>query len=309
MSDIPKKPDVAIVGAGPAGLSAALWCDELGLELVLLEMENEPGGQLLWTYNKIENYLGFTASNGEEIRDRFIDQVSRRDIRPVCGVGVSAVSFDPLELNLTDGSLIKPNALIIATGVRRNIPELPGIERFKGRGLIESGKRDKALAKDKTAIVVGGGDAAFENALILSQTAKKVFLIHRREGFRARQEFIQAVNDHDQIEILTNTEVSSLNGNESLESVSIASTKSRDRSDLAAELVIFRLGVKPNSEVFGPGLELDRRGYIRTDSTCRTNLPGVYAAGDVANPLSPTISSAAGMGSTAAKSIYSWLKG
>ncbi|QQS42728.1 MAG: FAD-dependent oxidoreductase [Acidobacteriota bacterium] len=301
----PLRTDVAIVGAGPAGLSAALWCDELGLDALVLEAGREPGGQLLWTYNSIENYLGFEAADGREARDRFVDQIRRRglNIRPESVA--ASVALRPLRVGLSKGETIEPRAVIIATGVRRNEPDLENLEHFRGRGILESGKRDKDLAIGKTVMVVGGGDAAFENALILAGTADKVFLVHRRETFRARQEFTDAVRDNSKIEIITNSEVARLEGDGGLESVTL--TGDGQERGLSVGALIFRIGVRPNSELVQHLVATDSRGYIRIDSSCRTDQEGIYAVGDVANPVSPTISSASGMGATAAKAVFSWL--
>ncbi|HUF02626.1 MAG TPA: FAD-dependent oxidoreductase [Aridibacter sp.] len=303
----PLQTDVAVIGAGPAGLSAALWCDELGLDSLVFEADEEPGGQLLWTHNAVENYLGVEARNGREVRDRFVSQVAKRGLRIDLGSRAASVGIDPLSLRLEDGESIEPRALIFATGVRRNEPELEGLEKFRGCGILESGKRDKRLAEGKTAMVVGGGDAALENAIILSETADKVYLVHRRGSFRARPEFTEAVDAENKIEIITNAEVTALEGADSLESVTVTDVGSGSTQDIAVRALIFRIGVRPNSELVRDLVATDSRGYVRIDSTCRTDVEGIYAVGDVANPISPTISSAAGMGATAAKAVLSWL--
>lgn len=301
----PLKTDVAIIGAGPAGLSAALWCDELGLDCLVFEAHEEPGGQLLWTHNAIENYLGFEASNGREARDRFLTQVSKRGLKIRSRDLVASVETGPLELRLATGEKIGPRALIVATGVRRNEPELENLDRFRGRGILESGKRDKELARGRAAMVVGGGDAAFENALILSKTADKVFLVHRRDSFKARPEFTEAVRADDKIEIITNARVAGLEGSDRLESVTLEGAGSNRSIQIQA--LIFRIGVLPNSELVKDLVATDPRGYIEIDSACRTDVEGIFAVGDVANPVSPTISTAAGMGATAAKAVFSWI--
>lgn len=301
----PLKTDVAIIGAGPAGLSAALWCDELGLDCLIFEANEEPGGQLLWTHNTIENYLGFEAGNGRQARDRFVSQVSKRGLEIRSGRRVDSIAAEPLSLQLSEGESVRPRALIIATGVRRNEPELENLDCFRGRGILESGKRDKDLAKGKTAMVVGGGDAAFENALILSDTADKVFLVHRRDKFTARSEFIEAVHAEEKIEIITNSEVTGVEGSGHLEFVTLKGPGSE--RTVAVEALIFRIGVRPNSEIVRGLVATDPRGYVKIDSTCRTTVEGIFAVGDVANPVSPTISSAAGMGATAAKAVFSWI--
>jgi thioredoxin reductase (NADPH) len=168
-----------------------------------------------------------------------------------------------------------------------------------------SGKLQAKEALGKTAIVVGGGDAAFENALILSEFAKQVFLIHRRSEFSARPEFIEKVVAAARIDILTDSVVTGLEGKESLRTIKIHNPAKNETRRIAAEIMIIRIGVVPNTELLSETLAVDERGYVQIDSNCRTSVDSIYAVGDVANPHAPTISSAVGMGATAVKSISS----
>lgn len=299
--------DVVIIGSGPAGLSAGLWCDELGLSYVILEAGAEAGGQLLWTHNAIDNYLGLSASNGREMRDLLLGQIGRRN--PDIRYGSRVVELDPETLTamLDDGGAFTGRAVVTATGVRRSDPGVPGIEKFKGNGIIESGKRDKALAIGKTAVVVGGGDAAFENALILSEVAERVFLVHRRDEFRARSEFVEEVSGSSIVELLPNTVVTGVSGDDVLREVTVRGTTDGTERQIPAEILIFRIGVLPNTGLLSGKADLDERGYVAVDTRCRTTAEGIWAVGDMANPSSPTISTAAGMGSTAVKDLHSWL--
>lgn len=297
-----------IIGSGPGGLSAALWCDELGIDHLVLESRSEPGGQLLWTHNEIDNYLGLPAANGRELLDHFLKQARRRNLR--FRFGSRVVSFEPKQrrIQLEEGPDVIADAVVIATGISRRVPEAEGFERFGGKGVLESGKRDRHLASGKDAVVVGGGDAAFENALILSETAASVTLVHRRVQFTAREEFREPVLNHPKIYVRTGCVVSALGGDESLETVTLTDTETGLTEVIPADAIVFRIGVRPNSEIFKPVVETDPSGYIHVRYDCSTSVPGVYAVGDVANPVSPTVATAAGMGATAAKSMYSWLK-
>ncbi|HLM01310.1 MAG TPA: FAD-dependent oxidoreductase, partial [Pyrinomonadaceae bacterium] len=196
-------------------------------------------------------------------------------------------------------------ALIIATGIRRRKLNVPGEAELKGKGILESGKRDAEKAKEKNVCVVGGGDAALENALILAKTARRVTLVHRRKDFRARSEFLEKAWRNPSIEILTGAAVTKILGREKVEAVEI---KNNNKVFiLPVEAVLIRAGVEPNTEIFRGKLELDENGYIKIDSLCRTSAEKVFAVGDAANPFAPTVSSAVGMGATAAKVILSKL--
>jgi thioredoxin reductase (NADPH) len=185
--------DVIIVGGGAAGLSAALWCDDLGLNSLLIETSAELGGQLLWTYNQIENHLGATAKSGREMRDVFTKQIEKRKFRLKLSSEICEVNLEKKSVTLKNSERFTAKSIIIATGIKRRDLKVEGEEKFRNKGIIESGKRDKNFVKDKNAAVIGGGDAAFENALILAEAAKSVTLIYRGKNFRARNEFIERV--------------------------------------------------------------------------------------------------------------------
>lgn len=294
--------DIVIIGCGPAGLSGLLWASELGLSAVTLESNTEPGGQLLKTFNKINNHLGTQAANGHELRDVFLGQVSdRADIRT--GISVASVQADRQKIHTKDGFSYSYRSLVIATGVRRRKLDVPGEVRFQGQGILQSGKLEGEKAKGKNAVVVGGGDAAFENALILSDYAAHVSLIHRRSDFSAREEFIEAVNAKPNIEIHRNTVVTGIAGNKTVESVAARNIDNGRESKFDTGIVVIRIGVVPNSELVSGICETDERGYISVDANGLTSAENIFAAGDVANPNSPTISTAIGMASTAVKTI------
>jgi thioredoxin reductase (NADPH) len=310
--------DVIIIGGGAAGLSAGLWCDELGLSALLLEKRAEFGGQLLRVYNKIENHLGARAENGRQLRDLFVRQTEKRRFAKYLQAEVSNVDTENKIVVLQNGDGFSAKALIVATGVRRRKLGVKGEDFFIGKGIIESGKKDGDSVVGKTVLVVGGGDAALENALILAETARRVFLVHRRKNFRARKDFLEKVLRNTKIEIFTEFVVQQITGGEPInkmekvekvEKVEIQNLKNGESQNLSVEAVLIRIGVEPNTENFREKLELDAGGYIKIDGKCETSAKGVYAVGDVANPLAPTVSSAVGTGATAAKAIFALLNG
>lgn len=296
--------DVIIIGGGAAGMSAALWCDELGLKSLLLEKNIEPGGQLLYVFNPIKNHLGADAKNGLELQKIFLKQIEQRKFTLYAQAAVVEINAEKRFVILESGENIKWRFLIIATGVRRRKLGAQGEEKFTRKGIIESGKRDAKLVKNKKTAIVGGGDAALENALILAETASAVTVIHRRKEFRARAEFLAEVRKNPKIKILTETTVTKFIGDEKLESLELKNSQTKEIFTLPVEAVLLRIGVEANTEIFRGKVDLDERGYVRVNNKCETSAKNIFAVGDAANPVSPTVSSAVGMGATAAKVIY-----
>jgi thioredoxin reductase (NADPH) len=298
--------DAIIIGGGVAGLSAGYWCAELGLKVLVLEKSGELGGQLLNVYNPIHNHLGATAENGRELRDLIARQIENSHIEIRTGAEARSVDLAGKKIELADGSTLEARNLIIATGVRRRKLSVAGEEEFAGRGVLISGARDKEAARDLDVCIIGGGDAAFENALILAEFAKSVTLVHRSSDFRARKEFTGRVEQDPKIKIITNAIVTGIEGNENsenVEAVKILDKVSGQTFTIPAQAVLVRIGVEPNTELFAGQLELDERRYISVNSKCETSADRVYAVGDAANPDSTTVSTAAGTGATAANVI------
>lgn len=292
---------IIIIGGGPAGLSAGLWSAELGLEAILLESADELGGQLLWTYNSIKNHLGIEAENGRELQNIFLKQIEYRRFEIKRSCQVIEIDVQNKRVKLSDNRYLSADCLVIATGIRRRSLGVENEEKFKGHGILNSGKRDGEKVRGKKVCVVGGGDAALENALILSELAEHVTLIHRRKEFRARPEFVDKVRQNDKIDIFTETSVTKIYGDEHLEGLELNrnSTIFRHQTDF----LLLRLGVEPNTELLRGQINLDKNGYCQIDANCETNIKNVYVIGDAASPFSPTISSAVGMGATAIKNF------
>ncbi len=295
--------DVIIIGAGPAGLSAALWCDDLGLDALVLEQSIEIGGQLLSVHNPVENYLGARASNGRELRDRFAAQVEDAEFDLWTEVEIESVDLSAKRIQLRSGEDLRAISIIIATGVRRKKLNVPGETEFEGRGMIESGARDRTLFAGKDVCVVGGGDAAAENALQLAEVCATVTLVHRGEKLRARREFTEKLRGEHCITVFTRARVSRIMGSERVEAVEIEREGALKPFQVAVSGVLVRIGVEPNSELFREQLPTNEQGYIIVNSEQETSVENVFAVGDVSNPLAPTISGAAGAGATAAKVI------
>ncbi|HXM50823.1 MAG TPA: FAD-dependent oxidoreductase [Pyrinomonadaceae bacterium] len=299
--------DVLIIGAGPAGLSAARWCDELGLDTLVLEQNEEVGGQLLSIHNPIANYLGLHAANGRELRDRSVEQTKECDFDLWTKVEIEGIDLKAKRVLLRSGEDIKAIAIIIATGLRRRKLGIPGEDEFVGRGMIES-SADRQEFAGKDVCVVGGGDAAAENALLLAEVCPTVTLVHRGKKLRARREFAEQLRTNHCITVFSESVVHRIIGHERVEAVEIERVGAIKPFQMAVQGVIVRIGFEPNTELFRDQLEMDDRGYLLINGVQETSAENVFAIGDAANPLSPTISGAVGAGATAAKVLASRLQ-
>lgn len=295
--------DVIIIGAGPAGLAAALWCDELGLDTLVLEQHSEVGGQLLSVYNRIENHLGARARDGREMRDLFMEQVRDAEFDLWTDVEIETIDLKSKRLALRSGEELHSISLIIATGVRRRRLGLPGEIALLGRGVMESATRERDGFAGKDVCVVGGGDAAAENALLLAEVCPTVTLVHRGKNLRARPEFIERLRGEHCITVFKEATLRRIIGESEVEGVEIMRDGALKSFQMAVQGLIVRIGVEPNTELFREQLHVDERGYVVTTGEQETSVGNVFAVGDVSNPLAPTISGAVGAGATAAKVI------
>lgn len=313
------KYDVIIIGAGVAGLSAALWCNDLKLSCYILEYRVVIGGQLNWIFNPITNHLGgIEAKNGRELRELMEKKFYARNVEITHDAAITEVDLragrvtfyeSGYDVDVTEQAA----SIIIATGTRRRQLNAKGESEFRGRGVYDSGTGEKNLIAGKRAVVIGGGDAAAENALLLAEVCPHVALIHRGQSLRARAEFIERLAQTSNIEVLLNTVVTEICGEDKISNqresretsyVKSVSVKTPDKeTSVDAEAVLVRIGYQPNTEHFEGQLALDEQGYIKINSEHETSIQNVFAIGDVSNPLAPTISGAIGAGATVAKVI------
>ncbi|QYO66672.1 NAD(P)/FAD-dependent oxidoreductase [Leptolyngbya sp. 7M] len=302
-----KTQKIIVVGGGVAGLSAAIWLRDLGLECIVVERASETGGQLHRIYNDITNYPGIKGISGAEFAKILHEQASS------FGVSfekdeVRSISIERSQVDLRSGNVVEYDALVIATGVRRRKLGVEGEIEFEGKGILESGAKDPAAVVGKTVVIVGGGDAAVENAAILAGFAQKVVIIHRGSELRARSPIIKTALNCENVEVRINTTVTRFVGDESLRGVLIRDVEDGSEALIGAQNALIRIGVAPNTEPFSEFVKLDMDGYVEVDRECKTSTEGIYAVGDVAFKVSPTIATAVGTGSTAAKSIHAWIQ-
>jgi thioredoxin reductase (NADPH) len=295
--------DVVIIGAGPAGLSAALWCEELGLDTVVLEQKDAPGGQLHSIYGRVENYPGVHANNGREFFERFAAGIDDSEFDLWTEVEIDSVDLNAKRIALKSGEQLQSIAIIIATGVRRRHLGIPGEREFAGRGIIESPSRDRQQFAGKDVCVIGGGDAAVENALLLADVCPTVTLVHRRKALKARANLSSQLQGNHCITVFPESEVTRILGGDEVEAVEIRRKDAIKPFQMAVRGVAIRIGVEPCTDLFREQIQLDNEGYVAVSSRHETSVANAFAIGDVSNPLAPTIAGAAGSGATAAKVI------
>jgi thioredoxin reductase (NADPH) len=258
-------------------------------------------------YNRVGNHLGVEAEDGRALRDRFAAQVEEKGFDLWTGVEIESVDLRAKVVRLRSGEELRSIGIIIATGVRRRRLGVPGEEEFRGRGVLESGQRDRDSAAGRDVCVVGGGDAAAENALLLAEVCPTVTLVHRGKRLRARREFVERLRGEHCITVFKEARLERIIGESEVEGVEISRAGALKPFQMAVRGVLIRVGVEPNTELFRGQVEADERGYVVVNGEQETSVENVFAVGDVSNPLAPTVSGAVGAGATAAKVLASRL--
>ena len=295
------KNQLTIVGSGPAGLTAALYAARGNLNPLVIE-GFPAGGQLTLTTD-VENYPGFPDGiMGPELMDKFRDQAIRFGAEIVNGE-VSKVDFSSkLNLVLDDNTEIETKSVIISTGASAKMLGLKEEALLLGKGVSTCATCDGFFFRDQIVTVVGGGDSAMEEALFLTKFAKKVFIIHRREIFRASQIMLNRAKENPKIEFILNTEIKKINNPDEnkVTSAELFNKKTSETTELKTDAVFIAIGHIPNTQIFKNYIDLNENGYILTNEGTKTNIPGVFACGDVQDWEYRQAVTAAGSGCMAA---------
>lgn len=298
---------VLIIGSGPAGYTAAIYAARAELEPVVLA-GLQFGGQLMLTTD-VENYPGFPEGvTGPEMMDMFQRQAERFGARVLMEDATRVdLASRPFAVE-TDEKRFTADAVIVATGASARWLGLPSEERLQNKGVSACATCDGALYRDKPMAVIGGGDTAMEEALFLTRFATRVTVVHRRDALRASKIMQDRALAHEKIEFAWNSVVDEVVGDDFVTGLRIRDVVSDEVREIPVEAVFVAIGHKPNTELFGDQLAQDGTGYLKVEpGTTRTAIPGVYACGDVMDPIYRQAITAAGTGCMAAIDAERWL--
>lgn len=305
--------EIIIIGTGPAGLTAAIYSARANRKTLILEGP-EPGGQLMTT-TEVENYPGFAEGvQGPEMMEIFRKQAQRfnAETKYETVIGVDLLN-QPFTIKTDADATYTADAVIIATGARAKRLDIPSEQEYYGFGISGCATCDGFFYRGKNVIVVGGGDTAMEDALYLANLANSVTIIHRREEFRASKIMLQRAQNHPKIKIITNVVIDEFYGetkgfSKSLTGVKLRNTKTNEITDFPIDGVFLAIGHTPNTDLFKNVLDTDSVGYLITkNKSTYTNLPGVFACGDVQDPVYRQAVTAAGSGCAASIDADRWL--
>ncbi len=299
MADEKTIEEIIILGTGPAGLSAALYAARADLKPLILTGA-EIGGQAALT-DRIENYPGFPEGvGGNELADLFQKNAERFGARLEYDAATEVDLSQRPFLVKTFSKDYFAKALILTTGARSNKLNIPGENEFRGRGVSYCATCDGWFFKEKKVAVVGGGDSALEEAIFLTRYATSVTVIHRRDTLRAGAILQKRANDNPKIHFIWDTVITSIEGTEGVEKVRLKNVKDKKESVMDFDGVFVFIGHTPNTELFKGQIDLDDKGYLVVDNRLRTKIPGIFAAGEVCDPLYRQVVTSAGMGAAAA---------
>ena len=290
--------DILIVGGGPAGLTAATYARRAGKSVLVIE-KNAFGGQITWS-PKVENFPGFLSLSGTELGDRLLEQAMEQgaevELDEVVRVSVDADGVKTVQCE--SGAQFQGRALIIAVGAKPRMLGLPGEEALVGNGVCFCAVCDGAFYAGQDVAVCGGGNAALQDALLLSEKCRRVTLIHRRDSFRGEQKLVEALSKRDNVDFVLNASVTGLLGEDELRGIVI--TQNGETWELPVTGLFIAVGHQPDNAVFASLMELDAAGYAASGEDCLTRSAGVFVAGDCRAKQVRQLTTAAADGSVAA---------
>jgi thioredoxin reductase (NADPH) len=291
--------DVIIIGSGPAGLTAAIYAARDGFKPLLIS-GTAAGGQLMLT-TTVENFPGFHEGiYGSELMDNMRRQAEKFGVRFIDG-DATAVDFSSRPFKVTaSGQTFEALSVIIATGASARWLDIPSEKKFIGRGVSSCATCDGAFFKNKNVIVVGGGDTAMEDSIFLTQFANSVTVVHRRDSLRASKIMQERAFANPKIKFIWNSVVDEVLGDTKVTGVKLKNVNTGEITEMPIDGVFVAIGYSPNTAIFKGFLELDEQGYIKTIDEVKTNIEGVFVAGDVADRIYKQAITAAGSGAKAA---------
>ena len=300
--------DLVIIGSGPAGLSAAVYAQRACLNTVIIEKTGMSGGQILTT-TEVDNYPGLPGIGGFDLGMKMREHVENLNGEFMTGEVVKITADgDKKVLTLDDGQELCAKAVIIATGASHRKLGIPGEETLIGAGVSYCATCDGAFFRNRTTAVIGGGDVAVEDAIFLARLCKKVYVIHRRDSFRAARVLSDRLLSLENVEVIWDSIPLEITGNGSVSGLKIKNKLSGEEKGLDVDGVFVAVGMEPNTGVYKGLVALDSTGYIIADETCRTDVPGIFAAGDVRTKQLRQVVSAASDGANAVYSVQRYLE-
>ncbi len=299
--------DLVIVGSGPAGLSAAVYAKRAMLDVVVIEKEVFSGGQIINT-EQVDNYLGLMGINGYELATKFKEHAEALGV-PFRQESVTAAADkgEYKTVELKSGEVLETKAVLIATGAKHKHLGVIGEQEFTGAGVSYCASCDGAFFRGKDVAVVGGGDVALEDALYLARGCRKVYLVHRRDSFRAAKVLQEKAEQTENIEFLPFYEVAGINGEGMVSSVRLVQNKTGEEKEIEVSGIFIAIGMEPETGFIKEAVKLDSAGYVVADETGVTSTAGIFAAGDVRTKALRQVVTAVSDGANAVTSIERFL--
>lgn len=299
--------DIIIIGSGPAGLSAAIYAQRACLDTIVIEKNGISGGQVLNTW-EVDNYPGFPGVTGFELSRQFREHANKLGARVVQDEVVQVELSGDVKKVVCEEETYEARCVILASGAHHRTLEVPGEEELRGAGVSYCATCDGAFFRGRTVAVVGGGDAALEDAIFLARMCEKVYIVHRRDKLRGAKRLQERLQALENIEFVWNSETVAIEGNAQVEALRLRQTKTGEERRLDVDGVFIAVGIAPESELYAGQLELDEQGYIRADESGQTSVPGVFAAGDVRTKALRQILTAASDGANCVASAERYLQ-
>ena len=298
--------DMLIIGSGPAGMGAAIYGVRAGLSLAVLDRSPISGGQVLTTY-EIDNYLGLPQISGGEISQKFREHADSLGVNFVTANVTSIEDKKDCKIVHTEEGDYEAKTLLLATGATHAMLGVKGEMQLTGMGVSYCATCDGAFFRKRTVAVVGGGDVAVEDAIFLAGLCSKVYLIHRRDSLRAADSLQKKLMSMENVEILWNCEVKEIQGEDMVEKILVYHNQDDSQSVLEVNGVFIAVGIQPNTELYQGLVEMDERGYVLADESCKTSAEGIYAAGDIRKKALRQIITAVADGANAVTSAQNYL--
>jgi len=299
--------DLIITGAGPAGLAAAIYAARAELNFIVLEKEIMSGGQIINTY-EVDNYPGLYHMGGFDLAMKFREHADALGASFVTG---EVEKIDEIsggkKITCKDGTEYETKTVIISGGAKHRKLEVPGEDALAGSGVSYCATCDGAFFRGKEVAVVGGGDVAVEDALFLARLCKKVYVIHRRDSFRAAKTLVSRLVSTENVEIIYDSVVKEIQGKFKVESLALVNKKTAEERTVSLDGVFIAVGMLPETKPYEGLVELDGAGYIKADETGITSCPGVFAAGDIRTKELRQVVTAASDGANAVQSVERYL--